>query len=126
MQLARSGMQHVGASMWKSQRAVIRASATVRRATLKENVSKLPGIAGIRTIRVPAGNCIIEAKPGKLASISIYSHLAAKYLGTLTPEAVIEGLALYAEVVADAEAHPGAHPNIDLLLKARNMPDSDW
>lgn len=28
----------------------------------------------------------------------------------------MEGLSLYSEVVADAEAHPGSHPNIDILL----------
>jgi hypothetical protein len=42
--------------------------------------------------------------------------LARKYEGRLTLDAAQEGLALYAEVVADARARPGAHPNIDLLL----------
>jgi hypothetical protein len=58
-----------------------------------------------------------QSQAGKKASVAIYNHLALKYDGRLTPAAASEGLQLYAEVVDDAKARPGAHPNIDILLQ---------
>ena len=55
--------------------------------------------------------------------MAIYSHLAQKYGGSLSPAAAQEGLDLYAEVVADARAHPGSHPNIDILLDVLAKPE---
>jgi len=57
----------------------------------------------------------IENKQGKVGSLTIYAALAAKY-GNITAAAAQEGLALFAEHTASALAHPGSHPNIDLLL----------
>jgi len=67
--------------------------------------------------------CVICAPAGKKASVAIYHHLAQKYAGSLTPEAAQEGLDLYDEIVADARAHPGSHPNIDILLDALQKPE---
>lgn len=61
-------------------------------------------------------NCMV-LEQGKMASVAIYNHLALKHGGRLTADAAREALALYDEVVADAKAHPGSHPNIDLLFK---------
>lgn len=59
----------------------------------------------------------IPAAPGKMGSLRLYNALAEKFGGALNEEAVAQGLAWFAEHVADAQARPGAHPNIDLLLK---------
>ncbi|QTD43935.1 DUF2322 family protein [Ottowia testudinis] len=61
----------------------------------------------------------IPAAPGKMGSLRVYNALAEKFGGTLNGDAVAQGLAWFAEHVADARARPGAHPNIDLLLDAR-------
>lgn len=61
--------------------------------------------------------------PGKKASVAIYAHLAQKYNGSLNAAAAQEGLSLYDEVVADAKARPGAHPNIDILFDVLNKPE---
>lgn len=83
---------------------------------LKENVAALPPIDSIAAITLQPINHTIANAPGKKASVAIYSHLATKYGGKLTVVAAEEGLQLYDEVVADAKAHPGSHPNIDILL----------
>jgi hypothetical protein len=57
----------------------------------------------------------IENKPGSQGSLKLYHHLAKKW-GSINGEAAAEGLALYAEHTEDALAHPGKHPNIDLLV----------
>lgn len=58
----------------------------------------------------------IPAAPGKMGSLRVYHALADRFGGQLDAEAVAQGLAWFAEHVADARARPGAHPNIDLLL----------
>ena len=91
----------------------------VRRVTargLKENVAALPAIDSIAAITLHPINHTIPNVPGKKASVAIYSYLASMYGGKLTAQAAEEGLRLYDEVVADAKAHPGSHPNIDILL----------
>ena len=57
----------------------------------------------------------IENKPGQTGSLSVYNHLGQIY-GAITVDAAKKGLELYAEHIADAQAHPGKHPNIDRLL----------
>lgn len=61
----------------------------------------------------------IPAAPGKLGSLKLYHALAQEFDGVLNREAAERGLALFAEHVADAQAHPGKHPNIDLLFKVK-------
>lgn len=55
-------------------------------------------------------------QPGQKGSVAVYAALAALYGGCITPAAAQLGLEWYAEHVADAQAHPGKHPNIDRLL----------
>ena len=43
--------------------------------------------------------------------------------GSINVEAAIEGLSLYAEHTADAEDHPGKHPNIDRLFQVIEYKD---
>ncbi|NIC41125.1 DUF2322 family protein [Aquabacterium sp. A08] len=58
----------------------------------------------------------LENKPGQAGSLAVYHGLAQKHGGTITPAAAAEGLQWYGEHLADAQAHPGKHPNIDRLL----------
>lgn len=58
---------------------------------------------------------VIENKPGKAGSVAVYNALLQEF-GTLDTNAAKKGLELYAEHVADAEANPGKHPNIDRLF----------
>ena len=58
----------------------------------------------------------IPAAPGKMGSLRLYNALAEQFAGQLSAAAVAQGLQWFAEHVADAQARPGAHPNIDLLL----------
>lgn len=67
--------------------------------------------------------CCLTHAAGKKASVAIYAHLAQKYGGSLSPAAAQEGLSLYDEVVADAKARPGAHPNIDILFEVLAKPE---
>ncbi|WP_422846039.1 DUF2322 family protein [Acidovorax sp. M2(2025)] len=58
----------------------------------------------------------LENKPGQAGSLAVYAALAALYGGRITPAAASLGLEWYGEHVADAQAFPGKHPNIDRLL----------
>lgn len=58
----------------------------------------------------------IENKPGKAGSVAVYNALLQEF-GVLNAAAARKGLELYAEHTADAEAHPGKHPNIDRLYQ---------
>lgn len=62
----------------------------------------------------PAG--VIENRPGSQGSIKVYHHLYKMY-GSITLDAAVEGLALYAEHTEDAENCPGKHPNVDRLIE---------
>ena len=64
----------------------------------------------------------IPAAPGKMGSLRLYHALADKFGGALDAAAIEQGLAWFAEHVADARARPGAHPNIDLLLAQQGAP----
>lgn len=83
-----------------------------------ENLKALPGISHIAAIhlldRDGAVIAAIENKPGQTGSLAVYNHLGQLY-GAITAEAAKKGLELYAEHAADAQAHPGKHPNIDRL-----------
>ena len=90
-----------------------------------DNIKQLPGIAHLAAIQLldldGAVVATIENKHGQTGSLVLYNHLGQTF-GAITPEAAKKGLELYAEHVADAQAHPGKHPNIDRLLAM--VPDS--
>ena len=50
------------------------------------------------------------------ATLPIHPAHSGKYNGKLDKAAAEEALEIYAEVVADAKAHRGSHPNIDIML----------
>lgn len=87
--------------------------------TFAENIKQLPGIAHLAAIQLLDQDGVvvatIENKQGQTGSLVVYNHLGQTF-GAITPEAAKKGLELYAEHVADAQAHPGKHPNIDRLL----------
>lgn len=56
----------------------------------------------------------IDHRPGQTGSLRIYNAVAVD--GRIDASAARRALVLYAEHTADAEAHPGRHPNIDRLL----------
>ncbi|MCX7897997.1 MAG: DUF2322 family protein [Rhodocyclaceae bacterium] len=83
------------------------------------NLKTLPGVSHLAALQLydEQGELIatIENKPGQVASLIIYNHLAQLF-GAITPEAAKKGLDLYAEYVQEAKEAPGKHPNIDRLL----------
>lgn len=82
------------------------------------NLAGLPDTAHLVRVelRGPDGTLeMIENRPGSQGSVRVYAYLAGKY-GALNAEAARAGLTLYAEHTADAESHPGKHPNIDRLF----------
>lgn len=86
-----------------------------------EVLKTLPAIDAIDGIALYKGDSdtpeeIIENKPGKAGSVAVYNALLQEF-GTLNGAAAKKGLELYAEHVADAEANPGKHPNIDRLFQ---------
>jgi len=88
--------------------------------TPQENVAALPPIDKVSAVDVslPDGTTwTVPNAPGKAASARIYAYLSSKHHGVLDSGAAQEGLKLYAEVAAEAQEHPGSHPNIDLLFK---------
>ena len=64
----------------------------------------------------------IPAAPGKMGSLRIYHALVQAFDGQLSAAAIAQGLEWFAEHVAEARAHPGSHPNIELLLAQRAAP----
>ena len=93
--------------------------------SFQDNLATLPAIDHLSGLNVldADGNTIhhIPAAPGKLGSLKLYHALAAEFSNTLNPTAAERGLALFAEHVVDAEAHPGKHPNIDLLFQVQQQ-----
>ncbi len=89
----------------------------------QENLATLPAIDHLSGLNVCGENGEIlhhiPAAPGKLGSLKLYHALSQESCGILNPETAERGLALFAEHVADAEANPGKHPNIDLLLRVK-------
>ncbi|HMW22503.1 MAG TPA: DUF2322 family protein [Burkholderiaceae bacterium] len=85
-----------------------------------DTLATLPSIARLAALRLrdSAGQLVatIENKPGQAGSLAVYHALAQRHGGQITPAAAAEGLVLYGEHSADAQARPGAHPNIDRLI----------
>ena len=85
-----------------------------------DNLKALPSIAHIAELQLfdAAGElaATIPNAPGKAGSVTVYNALAAKH-GSINVAAAQEGLQIFAEHTDDAKARPGAHPNIDWLLK---------
>ena len=61
-------------------------------------------------------DAVIENKPGSGGSLRIYYEVAVEF-GGIGPKAAQKALELFAEKADEAEARPGAHPNIDRLFK---------
>ncbi len=84
-----------------------------------DHLKTLPGVAGLQHIQLHTAHgqavALIENKPGSQGSLAVYAYLLGKH-GSINVAAAQEGLALYAEHTADAQAHPGKHPNIDRLI----------
>lgn len=84
-----------------------------------DNLKQLPKVSHLAAVQLldMDGNIVatIENKPGQAGSLAVYNHLAQLY-GAITVDAAKKGLELYAEHTADAQAHPGKHPNIDRLV----------
>jgi hypothetical protein len=92
-----------------------------------EILKTLPAIDNIASLALYRGDsdtpvATIENKPGKAGSVAVY-HALLQEFGTLNMQAAKKGLELYAEHVADAEANPGKHPNIDRLFRIIEQQD---
>lgn len=85
-----------------------------------DNLKRLPAVNHLAALQlVDAAGAVaatIENQPGQAGSLAVYAALAARH-GRIDAVAAREGLALFAEHTADAQAHPGRHPNIDRLLQ---------
>ena len=92
--------------------------------SFQANLAQMPSIDHLSGLNVcdAAGNVVhhIPAAEGKLGSLKLYHALAQEFGNTLNRYAAEQGLAWFAEIVDDAKAHPGKHPNIDLLLKVQD------
>lgn len=84
-----------------------------------DNLRQLPKVSHLAALQLLDADgavvATIENKPGQAGSLAVYNHLAQLH-GAITAEAAKKGLELYAEHAADAQAHPGKHPNIDRLV----------
>jgi len=89
-------------------------------ATFQDNLRQLPAIDGVQRVDLVDGKgavvASIENQPGKQGSLAVYQYLK-QFSDTLDAKAAEHGLAVFAEHTADARSHPGAHPNVDLLLE---------
>lgn len=85
-----------------------------------DNLKALPPVAHLAALELldAAGAVVarIENKPGQAGSLAVYAALAAKH-GAINVAAAQEGMDIYAEHTADAQANPGKHPNIDRLIE---------
>ena len=88
-----------------------------------QTLATLPTVAHLRGLDVvnADGQRVhhIPHAAGKLGSLRIYHALALQFGGQLSADAVAQGLRWFAEHTATAQAQPGSHPNIDLLLAQR-------
>ena len=84
-----------------------------------DTLKTLPGVSHLSAIQLldAAGEVVatIENKPGQAGSLAVYNHLAQLH-GAINADAAKQGLDIYGEHTADAQANPGKHPNIDRLL----------
>lgn len=85
-----------------------------------DNLKQLPAVSHLAALQLldTAGAVVatLENKPGQAGSLAVYAALASRH-GRIDAVAAREGLALFAEHTADAQARPGQHPNIDRLLQ---------
>ena len=85
-----------------------------------DRLKQLPSASHLAALHLLAADgqvlATLENKPGQAGSVAVYAALAALYGGSITPAAAGLGLEWYGEHVADAQAFPGKHPNIDRLL----------
>jgi len=85
-----------------------------------DNLKQLPSVSHLAALHLLNGEGVVQAtienKPGQAGSLAVYAALAAKH-GSINVPAAQEGLTLYAEHTADAQANPGKHPNIDRLFQ---------
>ncbi|KEJ89812.1 DUF2322 family protein [Sulfitobacter donghicola] len=88
--------------------------------SFKENLHLLPSTQNLARIDLldQDGTLVgsIENAPGQQGSLAVYGYLQQCF-GTLNAKAAEHGLDVFAEHTADAKNRPGAHPNIDRLLK---------
>jgi hypothetical protein len=91
--------------------------------SFKDNLALLPAIDGVAAIEVlDASGAVVDTipnQPGKKGSVAVYQYLHQVF-GALNTDAATHGMAVFAEHTADAEARPGAHPNIDRLMVIAN------
>ena len=91
----------------------------------QDYLSGLPDIDHLNGLNVldAQGQVIhhIAALPGKLGSLKIYHALLLQFNGQLNFNAASQGLMWFAEQVADAQAQPGKHPNIDFLMQVQQQ-----
>lgn len=84
-----------------------------------DNLASMPEIDHLSAIliKTESGDAVdrIDNAPGKQGSLKLYNALLEEF-GELNAAAAKKGLELFAEHVADAEANPGKHPNIDRLF----------
>lgn len=89
----------------------------------KSILATLPDIEHLTGLNIVDGEhiiCHIPVIAGKLGSLRVYNALAQQFDGKLDRISAQKGLQMFAEHTADAEQHPGKHPNIDLLLRVVN------
>ncbi|MFM6986072.1 MAG: DUF2322 family protein [Hydrogenophaga sp.] len=85
-----------------------------------ERLKTLPAVSHLAALELlaPDGQVVatLRNQPGQAGSLAVYHALAQQQGGVITPAAAALGLQWYAEHLADAQAHPGKHPNIDRLM----------
>lgn len=92
--------------------------------TFQEYLAQMPDIAHLSGLSVldEQDNTVhhIPAVEGKLGSLKLYHALYGQFSGCLNAAAAEQGLIWFADFLDDAAAHPGKHPNIDLLQRVKN------
>ena len=93
--------------------------------SFQDNLATMPAIDHLSGLDIfdKEDNVVhhIPNAPGKQGSLKLYYALAQEFDSKLDAAAAERGLAWFAEHVADAEANPGKHPNIDLLLHVQQQ-----
>lgn len=86
-----------------------------------ERLKSLPSVIHLTSLDlIDAQGAVIASihnLPGQAGSLAVYHALAQQHNGQITPAAAALGLQWYAEHTADAQTHPGKHPNIDRLIE---------
>lgn len=83
-----------------------------------ETLATLPCIDHLAALELLDGSEVIARianQPGQAGSVRVY-HALFQEFGAIDALAADKGLRLYGEHTVDAQARPGAHPNIDRLL----------